>query len=253
MSASSDLKYFHEEETHNLRAPRRIVPFIVDTFQPGSVVDIGCGTGTFLSVFSEFGVPEILGIDGHWVDRAKLHIPESFFLEVDLEAPIKLDRRFDLAVCVEVAEHLAPAAADRFVEDLCRLSDIIVFSAALPGQGGQNHVNEQPFDYWQDKFAGNGFEFYDLFRPKFWDDDEIDWWYRQNMFLVARSGRSLPEAVALSKIEGKAHSCFHPELYNALHAKCELLEQRANDLRSPTGLIKSGLKYFGRKIAGRST
>jgi SAM-dependent methyltransferase len=252
MSAASSPKYFHEEETHNLRAPRRIVPFIIDTFQPTSVVDVGCGTGTFLSVFRELGVPETLGIDGAWVDREKLHIPEDTFLEADLEAPIRLDRRFDLAVCVEVAEHLAPEAADRFVKDLCSLSDIIVFSAALPGQGGQNHVNEQPFEYWQEKFAVNDRYFYDLFRPKFWDDDEVDWWYRQNMFLIARSGAPLPEVVSLSKIDGKARSCYHPELYRALHAKCDLLEQRANELRSPTGFIKSGLKYFGRKIAGRS-
>src|SRR5262249_16044265 len=153
--------------------------------EPKSVVDVGCGIGTFLNVFLENGVNDVLGIDGAWVDRGQLYIDEKYFVEADLEQPLKPGRKFDLAICLEVAEHLRPESADAFVEWLCSLSDTIVFSAAIPGQGGDNHLNEQPFEYWQNKFAVHDFHFYDVFRNRYWQNDEIDCWYRQNMFLAA--------------------------------------------------------------------
>jgi hypothetical protein len=103
---------------------------------------------------------------------------------VNLEEPIRLDRTFDLAICLEVAEHLAPSAADTLVASLAALSRIIIFSAATWKQGGQNHLNEQPFSYWKEKFEEKGYTIIDYFRPVFWNEEKVQWWYKQNMFLA---------------------------------------------------------------------
>src|SRR5882724_5560989 len=120
------IKYVHEEDAHNLRSPSIIVPYLVDKFKPTSVIDVGCGIGTFLHVFKQQGVKEVLGIDGKWVNRKQLYIPEEEFLEVNLEEPIKLDKTYDLVLCLEVAEHLAPTAADLLVDSLGSLGKKIV-------------------------------------------------------------------------------------------------------------------------------
>ncbi len=146
-------KYVYDPEHHNLDAPREIVPFLIDKFHPQSVVDVGCGNGTFLSVFLENGIKDILGLDGGWVNRSELYIDGAFFLEKDLEKDLSINRKFDMVLCLEVAEHLSGDVADNFINNLTNLGDIIIFSAAIINQGGQNHINEQPFDYWIEKFS----------------------------------------------------------------------------------------------------
>lgn len=182
----SDIKYIHGVKVHNTTAAESFIPILLDYIQPESVVDIGCGLGTWLKVFSKFGVKEILGIDGSNVDKFLLTIPVENFLEHDLRKPLNLNRRFDLAICLEVAEHLPNESADNLIDILAAASDNILFSAALPMQGGQNHINEQSFSYWVEKFNHKGYEVKDLFRAVIWDNVQIDWWYRQNMFLVSK-------------------------------------------------------------------
>src|SRR5690606_16087480 len=135
----------HLEEKHNLIAPSIIAPYVFKEVRPKSVVDVGCGLGTFLRAFKDLGVKDVYGLDGPWVRRDLLYkyIEEGEFEEADLEKPIEVTRRFDLAISLEVAEHLSEARADGFVADLGKLSDNILFSAAIPGQGGDHHINEQ--------------------------------------------------------------------------------------------------------------
>ena len=130
---------------HNLKDPEIIVPVIMEMLRPQSVVDVGCGTGTFLHVFENHGVKKILGLDGDWVNREQLakNISPDKFMVVDLEKGIDVDEKFDLAVCLEVLEHLGEEYADNVVKSLTQLSNIILFSAAIPGQPGQNHVDGQ--------------------------------------------------------------------------------------------------------------
>lgn len=177
-------KYVHSFQQHNLNAPEAIVPFLIEKFNPKSVVDVGCGLGTFLHVFQNYGVVEVLGIDGSWVDKSKLFISEKNFLEKNIEKKISIKNRFDLVLCLEVAEHLKEESADILVDNLTSFGNIIIFSAAIKNQGGQNHINEQPFEYWINKFKNKGFVFYDVFRNYFWNNSSVNWWYRQNMFLV---------------------------------------------------------------------
>jgi SAM-dependent methyltransferase len=184
-----NIKYQHRESTHNLKSPSEIVSFVLTFLKPKSVIDVGCGTGTFLKKFKDSGVERILGVDGNWVNRdlLKKNIQETEFVEADLEKQLSINEHFDLAICLEVGEHLHSSAADTLVSNLVKLSDTIIFSAAIPLQGGQNHINEQWPEYWMKKFSDHGYIFYDVFREQFWNNKKVFWWYKQNMFLVRKS------------------------------------------------------------------
>lgn len=176
---------------HDLDSPRNIVPSVMELLAPKSVTDVGCGLGAWLKVFEEHGVQTVLGLDGDYVDQSKMLLRKDQFLACDLENPDTYPNKpkFDLAVCLEVAEHLAPKSAESFVKLLTSLSDAVLFSAAIPLQGGINHVNEQWPSYWQELFAAHGFKFYDLFRTKIWNKQDVKWWYKQNMFLVCKADK----------------------------------------------------------------
>ena len=135
------------------RSAAEIVPIVRDYVDPRSVVDVECGTGGWLAEFNRHGAQEIMGLDGPWVPKAQLLIPQDRFQVVELGEPIRLGRRFDLVVSLEVAEHLPAARAETFVGSLVGLGDVILFSAAIPYQGGENHLNEQWPDYWARLFG----------------------------------------------------------------------------------------------------
>ena len=121
MSADDQGKYynpkFYRELASAQESAREILPLVLDVVKPASVIDIGCGTGNWLAIAHELGVRDILGIDGPWV-KAQLAIPPEKFIEHDLSTPLRLDRRFDLALSLEVAEHLPPSTAQTFVQSL---------------------------------------------------------------------------------------------------------------------------------------
>jgi SAM-dependent methyltransferase len=166
-------------------APREVVPIILNLVKPKSVLDAGCGTGTWLKAFEEVGVIDYIGVDGSHVDHSQLNIPIEKFVSQDLSAQWSLKRKFDLVLSLEVAEHLPEESADLFVETLVNhASENIIFSAAIPGQRGQNHLNEQWPAYWERKFLRHGFHFHDDIRPLIWSNEKVEWWYRQNMFLL---------------------------------------------------------------------
>jgi SAM-dependent methyltransferase len=204
---TNQAKYIHTTKMHNTKAAEAFIPLLFKTVEiPHSVVDVGCGTGTWLRVFKESGVKKILGIDGDYVNLDLLHIDKSEFLTHDLSKPLILGKKFDLALCLEVAEHLPENSAEVLVDSLCNSSQRILFSAALPCQGGQNHLNEQSIEYWKNKFNNNGYLVKDIFRQEIWDDKRIEWWYRQNMFLIEKiSDRKV--------IQGKINDYYHPDMY----------------------------------------
>lgn len=165
------------------RSAHKIIPSIMDIFHPHSVIDYGCGTGSWLLAFKQLGVEEVLGIDGDYVDQSMVPIP---FQAADLSLPFLPEHRYDLAISLEVAEHLPSQAADIFVETLCDSSDHIVFSAAIPGQGGVGHYNEQWPSYWVPKFESRGYICSSNFRYDFWQDEDVENWYRQNILLFTK-------------------------------------------------------------------
>jgi hypothetical protein len=178
-------RFFNSIREGSQRSAAAVVPHVVGRFEPKTVVDIGCGEGLWGKAFEDAGC-EVLGLDGH-------PDPVIQAQSVDLTDMLPtFERRFDLAVCLEVAEHLPPLRAETFIAELCGLSNTILFSAAVPGQGGTGHRNEQWPQYWADLFAERGFACSDDLRWEIWGDDRICWWYRQNL-MVATAG-SLPRA-----------------------------------------------------------
>jgi SAM-dependent methyltransferase len=195
---------------------RVIVPLVLELVEPASVVDVGCGTGSWLATFRELGVERTRGVDGNWVPREQLQIPPEDFLAADLSAGIPLDERFDLAVSLEVAEHLPEQSADKFVESLTRLAPIVLFSGAVPGQPGHGHINAQWPEYWIERFGRHGYVPIDALRPRIWADNSVKYFYRQNAILFADRDR-LPDHPALSAAasatEGPVRAIVHPRLY----------------------------------------
>jgi SAM-dependent methyltransferase len=197
--------YIHTEFVHNLTAPRVVAPLVMDLVRPRSVLDVGCGLGTWLKAFEECGVTDYLGVDGDYVDQNMLKIPVGRFQSHDLTKRLTLGRKFDLVISLEVAEHLPEQAADIFVESLANHGDTHLFSAAIPGQGGQNHVNEQWPTYWEERFRQHGLYFHDVIRPAIWNNGQVDVWYKQNIFLVRKEKPAFPATRMLSLV--------HPDLY----------------------------------------
>jgi SAM-dependent methyltransferase len=178
-----DEGFFAAKDTGARESARAIMPRLLELSSAQSVIDVGCGTGTWLSVARELGIDDVLGLDGDWVRPEALEIPADRFRAVDLAAAPVLDRRFDLALSLEVAEHLSPTAADRFVGLLVGTAPLVAFSAAIPGQGGHGHVNEQWPGFWAERFSAHGYEVVDCLREPLWEDERVEWWYRQNLLL----------------------------------------------------------------------
>lgn len=167
----------------SVHAARRIISVIRTILPVQSVVDFGCARGTWLREWQAQAVDEVAGVDGEYVDRSKLEIdPRRFFVR-DLARPFNLERRFDIAESLEVAEHLHPTRGAGFVADIVAHASVVLFSAATPGQGGENHVNEQSLGYWQRLFMRHDYVAIDCLRPVIGRDKGIPVWYRHNIVL----------------------------------------------------------------------
>ena len=168
---------------------------VLSDYKPQSIIDFGTGLGTWLKVAEDLGVQDVLGIDGDWVDETKLVIKEDQFLRRNLHEELDLGRKFDLAICLEVAEHLRPDKAERLIDNIVRHSDVVLWSAAIEGQGGQNHTNERHPCYWAKLFRLRGYVWEDPYRHRIWQNEKIDFWYRQNVLIYRKKndiGAPLP-------------------------------------------------------------
>jgi SAM-dependent methyltransferase len=183
MDREYDRGFFEHNQLTSSTSASIVVPIVNEWVAPSSVVDLGCGTGSWLSQFSALGVGAVCGIDGDFVDRTMLTIPVESFVAHDLREEFVATRRFDLAISLEVAEHLPEACGPSLVTSLTALAPVVLFSAAIPHQGGVNHVNCQWPAYWAELFASHGFVVVDALRTRLWDNDEVAWWYRQNAMI----------------------------------------------------------------------
>jgi SAM-dependent methyltransferase len=175
--------FFAKHHAGAERSARSVLPLVLELVEPGSVIDVGCGSGAWLAEAERLGVSDYLGVDG-FTPAGSLAIPAERFRTHDLATPLRLDRRFDLVISLEVAEHVEERAAATLVESLVSLGPVVLFSAAVPDQGGDGHLNEQFPDYWVRLFGEHGFVAVDALRPALWGDDDVAWWYRQNMLLM---------------------------------------------------------------------
>jgi SAM-dependent methyltransferase len=179
-------EFYSRQAEGSHRSAQIVIPQLLALVKVTSMVDVGCGVGPWAATFLECGVKDVLGIDGTHIDRKSLLIPQDLFLARDLEEPLQVSRKFDLAVCVEVAEHLSPTRARSLVTDLVNLAPHVLFSAAVPGQGGTGHRNEQWPSFWQNEFQKEGYRLVDCLRRQIWGDSRVEWWYRQNLLLFCR-------------------------------------------------------------------
>ncbi len=182
-------------------------------FHPfSSVVDVGCGGGSWLRAALDLGATRAAGYDLVPVPDDALAVERSLITITDLSRPIEGSERYDLVVSTEVAEHIPEACADVFVDNLCRFSDIVLFSAALPYQGGIHHKNENWIEYWNRKFRHRDFVCFDIFREVFWTDTRIPYFYRQNCLLFVRTKwcRAMEARGLRPTVEPR--SLVHPEL-----------------------------------------
>jgi SAM-dependent methyltransferase len=211
---------------------------VVDLVEPKSVVDVGCGTGVWLAIFRESGVKEILGVD-HLVESEVLELSKSEFMDFDLRLPLKLGRKFDLVVSLEVAEHLPKEFAEVFVDSLVALGDVVLFSAAIPHQQGFRHINEQWPDYWARIFASKGFLPVDCLRTKIWTNDDVEPWYAQNILLYATQSVLDRHPRLREQWEGnrgRPLAIVHPKVY-VLSCNARSADPRALPLRKTLAVL----------------
>lgn len=213
---SYSTEFFDEMVETNLSSARVVVPHVMSLLSPRSVADIGCGEGIWLKAFLEAGVTSVQGVDGEWVQKERLQFPAKDFMAADIKEPVVLDKKFDLAVCLEVAEHIPDSAANTLVKSLVSAAPVLLFSAAIPLQGGSHHVNEQWPAYWAEKFAAEGYVPVDAVRRHVWDDKCVSFFYAQNIFIFAKKDLlsqypKLQEEIASG--HGNALSLVHPFMY----------------------------------------
>lgn len=213
-------------------AARRVILALRAILQVDSVVDIGCARGTWLREWRAQGVNDIIGVDGSYVDREKLEIDSKCFVEHDLTMSLNLGRKFDLAQSLEVAEHLPPSRAEAFIADIVALAPVVLFSAAPPGQGGENHLNEQPYEYWRSLFSRSEYLAIDCIRPLLARGRNVPEWYRYNAILyVQRScmDRITPFARQFQLEDGESLGDISPLPYKLRKYLVRALPRRVHD------------------------
>lgn len=241
-----DNNFYKEQEISSYNSGRKILPIVNKFFGPQSVVDIGCGLGNWLKVWHEdFKIKEYLGVEGPYINPDMLMVPRQNVIFADLKEPLILQKRYDLAMSMEVAEHIPTEASELFVQNLINASDVVLFSAAIPGQEGTYHINEQNPEFWASIFKKKGYVTIDCIRKDIWNDSAINYWYRQNVLLFVKQEK-LEQYPDLQKIAQLTDSEFllriHPEL---LAHKMKLIDT----MNSPVGYLK--LKAYELKLRFR--
>lgn len=195
-----DSLFFRYIEEGAVRSARIVVPEVVRALGVRSMLDVGCGAGAWVAEYLAAGV-DAIGVDGAYVDSGRLLIPSERFVERDVSSPFDEGRRFDLVQCLEVGEHLPKSASGTLIDNLTRHADRVLFSAAVPGQGGEHHVNEQSFEFWRLLFADRGFQPFDCLRTRF-AGQPLEPWYARNMLLyvAVEAVDGLPESIRQTAI-----------------------------------------------------
>lgn len=235
--------FYDSQKSGSLKSAHLLLSHLWRYYQAKSVVDIGCGVGTWLTASASMGAQRIVGYDGEWNSQAHMIHPEIDFFAYDLNLPLPDHEKFDLAISLEVAEHLQPASSESFVNGLTGLSEVVIFGAAILGQGGTGHINERLHTEWGLLFSALDYQIYDLFRPVFWGHADVDVCYQQNAFLYVKSGHPLVKTLAdagLMPLENlQFMNCFHPRIYEVKYKKSRSLREKMD---KPWPEIRQSLK-----------
>jgi SAM-dependent methyltransferase len=227
-SHSYDSLFYRYQREGACESALRTLPLLLNVLSIGSVLDIGCGAGAWLAAYRQLGVPDLLGVDGDYVDRSLLMMDVAHFRAFDIAAPFDLGRRFDIVQCLEVAEHVSPHSSSVLLDNIVRHGNQVLFSAAVPGQGGENHVNERPYAYWRAMFSARGFRLFDFMRGRMSPIPSIEPWYRYNTLFFAHDSivNRLPYEVLVSRVgEGEPIRDVSPLHYRLRKAALRTLPQ----------------------------
>ena len=213
-----DASFFESQSAGSLESARAVLARVFSLLHPKRVLDVGCGVGTWLRASLDLGAEDVVGTDGDYVDTNSLLIDPARFLPADLAAQRLPDilgaltaAPFDLIICMEVAEHLPYGRAASLVAEMTALTDVVLFSAAVPFQYGTSHINEQWPEFWSILFRGEGWECFDPLRAELWNDPNVEWWYAQNALVFARPGTQAAMALpAESRVGNRGLSLVHP-------------------------------------------
>lgn len=216
-----DFEWHKDHGAKTTSSAETIVGILASFIDLNAVLDVGCGDGRWLSVCRTRGAGTISGVDGPWTDTGRMLIPAEHITIKNLSEPFSLDRRYDLAISLEVAEHVDRQFSVVFVENLVRHSDVILFSAAIPYQGGFRHINEQWQTYWARLFEAKGFAVYDPLRSQIWGNKNVHIWYRQNMLLyVNKENQAAINKVTYhiesNRIQQLPLDVVHPDMFEAI-------------------------------------
>jgi SAM-dependent methyltransferase len=249
-------EHFQRQASGSISSARAIVPIVLSSFRVTSVIDIGCGIGTWLKVFEEHGIVDIVGVDGYYVPEEQLLIDRSRFRSADLilSKPLPLERRFDLACCLEVAEHLPPGSETQLIHTLTDAAPLVLFSAAIPGQPGPGHINTRWHDHWAGIFGQRGYLPLDIVRPLVWGQEDVKWWYQQNVVIyydpkIVQVGRPATRIAALNVV--------HPYLYTEVRNASLTSSSKDGAIRTLRKivwwrLVRSAERWFGLRPLFRS-
>ena len=226
MVGYNDVFYF-EMAKFSSSSAKFIVPLLLENYKVNSVVDFGCGDGQFISEFLKNGLDEVVGIEGSWI-RDVIDLSTAPWLKIaDLSLIQEFNKKFDLAICLEVAEHLESEYASNLITTLTNASDLVFFSAAIPGQSGTNHVNLQYPDYWASLFWERGFVLVWDPRKILWANKNVAPWYQQNCLLFAKSDSGEAQKIEPALFR---HPDIFPELQTNLYKAKKLPKRIQNRL-----------------------
>jgi len=180
--------YYKKHQDGSYASAYKILKYLTTFITIESIIDFGCGVGTWCSAAQNLSINNIMGVDQNLYDSSYMLIPNKNYLQRDLQKSVSLDMKMDLVISVEVGEHIESRYSHVFINTLCQHGDIILFSAALPYQGGTGHINEKPCSYWRDIFSDLDYIAIDCIRGVFWEDDDVEVWYKNNTILYVRDG-----------------------------------------------------------------
>jgi hypothetical protein len=221
MKVTYDNTFYTAMHEANLRSARSVLDTVIPLIgEVRSVVDVGCGRGVWLKACLEKEIENIFGVDGAWVKPDDLVIPKDRFEPRDFESAFTVGRTGDLAISVEVAEHISPLRADDFIKGIVAVAPAILFSAAIPGQGGTDHRNEQWPAYWIEKFKAHGYRPIDAIRRRVWNNPDVAFFYAQNAILFIKESELSKYPLLSREVEegyGEPLPLVHPTLFTLIH------------------------------------
>lgn len=238
-------EYFSGINSGSQSSAEVILSHLFSIYRPRSVFDLGCGSGAWLNAAGKLGAEKLIGVDGPW-NRGVFENKRIEFHRANVSTDSIPTPRCDLAMSTEVGEHVPPERSQVMVKALCAVAPVVLFSAAIPNQGGTDHINERWQSDWARMFWDCGFVCKDLIRPSVWHDQRVEHWYRENLLVYVDTKHELASLPAAS---APIIDVVHPELFKS-HLEYSYGALQRPSLRLCLQLIG---RWFGRRVLGKDS